>query len=281
MTKHAWYPVGECDDACVRGPRRRAARTRQLLRIGRVLAVLVVLALAAPVVWRIAPQRRHRFSRWAARRVLAALGVAVVVNDRRLIDTDPRVPIGGLIVANHVSFLDILAIATLTPARFVAKSDVLDMPGFGRLARRIGVIGVERGSLRRLPGTVERVADALRDGAAVAVFPEGTTWCGAAWGRFRPAFIGAAHAAGAPIMPMTVSFTEDDGYHCSAPAFIGDDSPVDTLRRILAVRSLTVTVTAHRVQLPTPDRRADARAAQAVVFGETAGAARTPAALVG
>ncbi len=272
--RHAWYPVAECGAECVRPPRRRAGRSRAALRVARLVAVVAMLAATAPVVWRIAPARRHRFTRWASRRVLGALGVAIVVRDRRLIDADPRVRIGGLVVANHVSFLDILAIATITPARFVAKSEVLEMPGFGRLARRVGVIGIARASLRQLPGTVERVAQALRDGAAVAVFPEGTTWCGASAGTFAPALFTAAHAAGSPIMPMTVEFTEAGGHHCPAAAFIGDDTPLDTLRRVVMVRSLTVTVTAHPVQLPTPDRRADARAAQRAVSGYGAGSIR-------
>ncbi|MFT3900545.1 MAG: lysophospholipid acyltransferase family protein [Gordonia sp. (in: high G+C Gram-positive bacteria)] len=267
MDRHAWYPTGECGGGCIHPPRGRAGAIRQAVRVARLLSVVLVLALVAPVAWRVAPRRRHRLASWSSRRVLRALGATVVVDDRRLVDADPRVPVGGLIVANHVSFLDILAIATITPARFVAKAEVLAMPGIGVLARRVGVIGIRRESLRQLPATVDRVADALRAGGAVAVFPEGTTWCGAAAGRFRPAFFRAAHAAGSPIMPMTVAFREDDGHHCSAGAFIGDDGPLDTLRRILAVRDLVITVTAHPVQLPTPDRRADARAAEAAVWG--------------
>lgn len=275
MALHAWFPLGECGADCVRPPRSRAGGLRAAVRVTRLLLVVSMLGVAAPVVWRVAPDRRHRFARWSSRRVLVALGIALVVNDRRLIDADPRVPIGGLVVANHVSFLDTLAISAITPARFVAKSEVLEMPGFGLLARRLGVIGVVRSSLRELPGTVERVAQALRDGGAVAVFPEGTTWCGAAAGWFRPAFFAAAHAAGAPIMPMTVEYHEDDGRHCSAAAFIGEDSPLDTLRRVLAVRAMTITVTAHRVELPTPDRRADARLAQAAVLGYGGGSPRS------
>ncbi|QKT07811.1 1-acyl-sn-glycerol-3-phosphate acyltransferase [Gordonia sp. X0973] len=265
--RHAWFPVSGCTSGCAHPPRRRAGRTRVAWRITRLLVVLCGLALLAPVAWRIAPARRHRLARWSSRRVLAALGITVKVNDRRLIDADPRVPIGGLVVANHVSFLDILAIAAVTPSRFVAKSEVLTMPGMRWLARRVGVIGIDRASLRELPGTVERVADVLRGGHAVAVFPEGTTWCGAASGTFRPAFFRAAHDAGSPIMPMTVALTEEDGHPCPAAAFIGDDEPVDTLRRILAVGSLTITVTAHPAMLPTADRRADAMRAQARVFG--------------
>lgn len=265
MAPHAWFPVSECGAECVHPPRTRAGWPRAWMRVVRVIGLIGLLGTAAPFLWFGGPERRYRFARSASRRVLGALGVTLVVNDRRMIDHDPRVRIGGLVVANHISFLDIVAIAAIAPSRFVAKSEVLDMAGIGLLARRLGVIGVVRASLRALPGTVDRVAEALRQGAAVTVFPEGTTWCGAASGPFRPAFFAAAHAAGAPIMPITLEYHEDDGYHCSASAFIGDDSPLTTLRRVLAVRSMTITVTAHPVELPTPDRRADARTAQDVI----------------
>ncbi|GED98369.1 lysophospholipid acyltransferase family protein [Gordonia crocea] len=269
MKAHAWYPVGECGADCLAPARTRAGRSRMVLRVIRLAMLLVVLGALAPLVRLTGPDRQHRFIRWSSRRVLGALGITLVVKDRRMIDDD-GVRIGGLVVANHVSFLDIPAIAAVTPARFVAKSEVLDMPGVGALARSLGVIGVVRSSLRALPGTVGRVAGVLRGGGAVVVFPEGTTWCGAASGRFRPAFFSAAHQAGAPIMPMTVEYHEDDGHHCSAAAFIADDTPLSTLRRVLAVRAMTVTVTAHPIALPTPDRRADATRAQRAVLGTRA-----------
>jgi 1-acyl-sn-glycerol-3-phosphate acyltransferase len=195
--------------------------------------------------------------------------VTLVVDDRRLVDDGGSVVINGLIVANHVSFLDVLAIAAIAPARFVAKSEVLAAPAFGAVADRLGVIGIVRESLRELPGTVERVAAALRDGSAVAVFPEGTTWCGGASGRFAPALFTAARVADVSITPMTVAYVEDGMHHCPAAAYIGDDSGLDTLRRVLAVRSMTVAVTVHPVVAPTGDRRADARTAQAVVLSGT------------
>lgn len=267
--RHAWYPVGECGPQCIGPARTGAGRARMAARGVRLLVVVLMLACAAPIVWRFAPRHRGRLARRSSRSVLAALGVTLVVDDRRLVADGEPAAVNGLIVANHVSFLDVLAIAAVAPARFVAKSEVLAAPALGVLANRLGVIGIVRESLRELPATVDRVAAALREGGAVAVFPEGTTWCGGASGRFAPALFSAAGVAGAPITPMTVEYAEDDGHACPGAAYIGDDSGLDTLRRILAVRSMTVAVTVHPVVVPTRDRRADARTAQAVVLGGT------------
>ncbi|WP_290719031.1 lysophospholipid acyltransferase family protein [Gordonia sp. UBA7599] len=265
--QHAWYPVASCGPQCIGPARTAAGQVRMALRGARLLVLVLMLACAAPIVWRFAPRYRGRLARRSSRSVLAALGVTLLVDDRRLVDGSEPEAINGLIVANHVSFLDVLAIAAIAPARFVAKSEVLAAPALGAVADRLGVIGIVRESLRELPGTIERVAAALRHGSAVAVFPEGTTWCGGASGRFAPALFTAARAADVSITPMTVEYVEDGMHHCPAAAYIGDDSGLDTLRRVLAVRSMTVTVTVHPVVAPTRDRRADARTAQAVVLG--------------
>ncbi len=67
------------------------------------------------------------------------------------------------------------------------------------------VIPIERASLRRLPDVVETVASRLRAGHTVVAFPEGTTWCGLAYGQFRPAMFQAAVDAGRPVQPLRLT----------------------------------------------------------------------------
>ena len=108
--------------------------------------------------------------------------------------------------------------------------------------------------MRALPATVHRAVTELQADNSVAVFPEGTTWCGRARGDFRPAFFQAAIDAGVPVIPLHVEFTVS-GTVTTAAGFIGDDSPADTLRRVLRTRGLAVRIRVHESQLPRSDRR--------------------------
>ncbi|MDL9935616.1 lysophospholipid acyltransferase family protein [Gordonia sp. ABSL1-1] len=218
-----------------------------MIRLVLTLSLVAVGLLAVVGLPRLV---RRRFLRGAARFVLAAVGVAVAVEDRRPFAGNAR----GLIVANHVSFLDVLAIAAVAPAHFVAKAEVAAMPGIGAVARRFGVISVDRASLRRLPQSLDAAVAALHRDRCVAVFPEGTTRCGRSTGEFRPAFFQAAIDAGVPVLPMRVDFRVS-GVRVSGPAFIGEDTIGETMTRILRMRRLTVVVRRHEVLLPDVDRR--------------------------
>ncbi|HEU4426293.1 MAG TPA: 1-acyl-sn-glycerol-3-phosphate acyltransferase, partial [Pilimelia sp.] len=119
-----------------------------------------------------------------------------------------------------------------------------------------------------LPATVRQVADALRAGYVVAAFPEGTTWCGASTGRFRPALFQAAVDAGVPIVPVSLGYWSS-GRRTAVPAFVGDDTLWRSVRRVLAVRGLEVRATAGSALHPVPlaDRRVLARIAELAVRG--------------
>jgi 1-acyl-sn-glycerol-3-phosphate acyltransferase len=113
---------------------------------------------------------------------------------------------------------------------------------------------------------VARIADVLRAGGAVAVFPEGSTWCGRAQGTFRRAVFQSALDAGVPVQPVRLRYRIAGGSPSTAPAFIGDDSLLASVWRVATTRGLTAEV---EVCAPIPpgthtDRRSLARAAQPV-----------------
>ncbi|MFF4096736.1 lysophospholipid acyltransferase family protein [Streptomyces sp. NPDC001834] len=87
-----------------------------------------------------------------------------------------------------------------------AKREMGDWPLLGPLAAAGGTLFVDRDRLRALPGTVHEIAAALRGGARVVAYPEGTTWCGRGGGRFGPAVFQAAIDAHAEIRPVRVSY---------------------------------------------------------------------------
>lgn len=270
MSAELWRPTSGCGPNCLPVPGQVPAVpvSRQAARLLGVLGMLLVgagLAGLLPVLP--AASRATALRRWA-RATAGALGVRLEVRGR-----PPRRR--ALLVANHVSWLDVLAVLTVAPARLLAKREVRAWPLVGVLARAGGALFVDRARPRELPATVARIAGALRAGDPVAVFPEGTTWCGSAAvgdcrpGRgFRPAVFQAAIDAGVPVVPLRI------GYRCAATgeattaaAFLGDDTLWRSVRRVLAARDLVVTVRVAAALHPAADadRRVLARAAESAV----------------
>lgn len=221
-----WRPRSTCGADCL--PGRGASGANRFLAAGRAAATLAVLLFAAVVV----PLAGRRAGRLTARLVLRALGVRYRASGalpaRR-----------ALVVANHVSWLDVLVLLAIGPVRLLAKREVAGWPLVGGLARRLGTVFVDRTKPRSLTTTVADVAVHLGAGAVVAVFPEGTTWCGRSGGAFRPALFQAAVDAGVPVVPVTLAFNS------TAAAFVGDETLLDSVRRVLAAPGLVVRVEVH------------------------------------
>ncbi|MYW46617.1 lysophospholipid acyltransferase family protein, partial [Streptomyces sp. SID161] len=257
-----WLPTAPCTpDACVEPGRAAAAVPRAVLRLAVVTALVLAGVVLSPLGWG-SPRSRGRIPaewirRWC-RLIVRAVGVRVRV-------TGAAVPAGGvLLVANHVSWLDIPLLAAVRPGRMLAKAEIRQWPVAGALAARGGALFIERDRLRALPGTVGRIAGALREGAAVTAFPEGSTWCGRAHGRFRRAVFQAALDAGVPVQPVSLRYRLLDGAPGTAAAFVGEDSLPASLWRVARTRGLVAEVEVRPVIPPGthPDRRSLARAAQ-------------------
>ncbi|MFI6284148.1 lysophospholipid acyltransferase family protein [Streptomyces sp. NPDC051018] len=222
----------------------------------------VLLAPGAALVAAVAGKRagtrlRHRAAvRWT-RAVLRAFGVDVRITGR------PGAP-GTLVVANHISWLDIPLIAAVLPGRMLAKAEIAGWPVLGPLASGGGTVYLERDRLRALPGTVRTMATALAGGARIIAFPEGCTWCGRRQGRFRHAVFQAALDAGAAVQPVRITYRPT-----AAAAFVGDDTLPASLWRVARTGGLTAEIRLLPV-IPAgshPDRRSLARAAERAVRG--------------
>ncbi|MGW5610612.1 lysophospholipid acyltransferase family protein [Streptomyces sp. NPDC003753] len=255
-------PSAPCSpQSCVEAVASAAAVPRAVLRFAAVLTLMVAGLALFPVVRRIPVAPRERAVRTWCRTVVRATGVRVRI-------TGAAPPYGGLlVVANHVSWLDIPLLAAVRPGRMLAKSDIRQWPVAGALTALSGALFIDRNRLRALPDTVARIADGLRGGSAVVVFPEGSTWCGRAQGRFRRAAFQAALDAGAPVQPVRLHYRYDSGPASTAPAFVGSDSLLTSVWRVLTARDLVAEVRVMPVLAPggAPDRRALALAAQRAV----------------
>ncbi|MGW1674279.1 lysophospholipid acyltransferase family protein [Streptomyces sp. NPDC002324] len=264
-----WLPSAPCSPrACVEAAGPAVTVPRAAARFAAVVALVAAGVLVSAVGLRLPADVVRRWCRWVVR----ASGVRV-----RIAGTAP--PTGGLLlVANHVSWLDIPLLGAVRPARMLAKADIRTWPVAGALVARSGVLFIERDRIRALPETVARIADTLRGGAAVVAFPEGSTWCGRAQGRFRRAVFQAALDAGVPVQPVRVRYRFTGGGASTAPAYVGDDSLLASVWRVVSARDVVAEVDVRPVIAPAGplDRRALAQAAQMAVIDVAAMVEHTP-----
>ncbi|QKV75600.1 1-acyl-sn-glycerol-3-phosphate acyltransferase [Amycolatopsis sp. Hca4] len=236
---HAWMPASPCGDGCLTADDPVVGLPRRVLRFAAAISVVVAALVSAPLLL-VAPGR-DRLLRLIFRGVLRAFGVRLDIRGGADFLTAPAGR-GALVVNNHISWLDIVAINALRPMRALAKKEIADWPVLGGLVRRGGSIFLDRERLTTLPATMASLADALRTGSLVSVTPEGTTWCGLASGRFTTATFQAAIDGGVPVRPIALRYRLADGRETSRPAFIGPESLIASLRRVAALRGLVLEI---------------------------------------
>ena len=240
------------------GRRPEVHRARAVWRIGlSVLHALhgaLICALVFP--WLTPPQRMQRVGWWSAR-MLRLLGIALHA------EGTPR-PGPVLLVANHVSWLDILAINAVQPVRFVSKADVRHWPVLGWMVACGGTLFIERERRRDAMRVVHQVADALEAGETLAVFPEGTTSEGHGLLPFHANLLQAAVVTGTPVQAVALRYA--DARHAVSPAaaYVGDTSLARSLWWIARAERLRVRVVLLPAESPRQvDRRALAGRLQA------------------
>lgn len=244
-----------------------AARVVRAAALGAHLGVVWLAAVT--LVPRLAAAARAAWLAAFARQTLAILGVHVV---RRGVDGPALGAV--LVVANHVSWLDVYALQAGQGGRSVAKREVRDWPIAGVVVRAFGTFFIVRGSRRDAARVKDAVAAALRAGERVIVFPEGTTSDGAGVGRFHPALFQAAIDAGVPVQPVSVRYLAPNGRRDPAAAFVGDMSIVASLRQVLQRRRLVAELTWGPLEHPAGrTRRALAAATHRFIATAVAGSA--------
>ena len=195
-------------------------------------------------------EARRRRVGWWSRRMLTVMGI-------RLETVGALQPAPVLLLANHVSWLDILAIDAWRPVRFVSKADVRKWPLLGFMVACGGTLFIERERKRDALRVVHQMADALRAGASVAVFPEGTTGAGPLLLPFHANLLQAAIAAEAPVQPVALRYTEPGFDYSPAVSWLGATTLVHSVWAIACARGVQVRVTALPARASAhADRRA-------------------------
>ncbi|RJQ71894.1 1-acyl-sn-glycerol-3-phosphate acyltransferase [Pseudonocardiaceae bacterium YIM PH 21723] len=249
---HPWMPFSPCGTGCL-PPRNSVPAVSWPRAMTRRVVALVVLLQAVGLVLLIPllgkGRVRMRVERSWHSAMLRALGIRLDT-DHDAVKRAVRGQAGeggALVAVNHISWLDILAVNAVQPVRMLAKKDIEEWPVIGPMAAAAGTLFVDREHLSKLPETVATMAGAMREGALVGVFPEGTTWCGLASGKYRPAPFQAAIDAGARVVPVVVRYRFADGQVTTNPAFVGDATLWQSVSRVISMRGLVIEVEA----LPT------------------------------
>jgi len=206
---------------------------------------------------------RHEHIRWWSAGLLRVMGLTLQVSG-----VAPR-PGSTLIVANHISWLDIAAIHAAVPhARFVSKADVLRWPLLGRLIRDAGTLFIERERKRDALRVVHAMADALKAGDTVAIFPEGTTGSGPEPLPFHANLLQAAVATGTPVQPVVLRFAGDQAPYSDAVVYVGDTTLVQSMWRVASAQGLCAHVQLlSPIATPHADRRALAEHLRELIRG--------------
>lgn len=195
--------------------------------------------------------RHARVGAWSAK-LLRLMGVTLHV-----VGVSPRAG-AKLVVANHVSWLDVAAIhAVMSNARFVSKADVRHWPLVGRLVAGAGTLFIERESKRDALRVVHQMAAALKAGDTVAVFPEGTTGEGHTLLPFHANLLQAAIATATPLQPVLLRWFDVEHRVSPVVEFVGDTTLAQSLWRIVCAQGLSVEV---RVLPPLQSAHAERRA---------------------
>jgi 1-acyl-sn-glycerol-3-phosphate acyltransferase len=246
----------------------------RLVRSVRV-TLHIVGGLATTVLvfpWLRQSGRQRLIRRWSLQ-FLRMLKVEARVHWRH----EGAMPDNVLIVANHVSWLDIFVLSSLQPARFIAKADLRRLPVVGRLIANVGTLFIER-ERRRDTHTVNRhTVEALTRGDVVAVFPEGTTSDGVGLLKFHSSLLQSAVDAKGHVQPIAIRYRTQDDEHCMAPAYVGGLSLFDSFWQVTGEREIRAEL---HVMPPFPagdaHRRELSRAAEEAIRTALASPAHAP-----
>lgn len=186
----------------------------------------------------------------SCRGVLASLSVSVSVSG--------SMPAHGLIVSNHLSYLDILCFSAIAPCIFVSKAEVKKWPVFGRLATNGGTIYVDRKSKADAGRVTKEIEQALRDGIRVVLFPEGTSSAGDGVLPFHAPLLESAIRAGAPITPACIDYEIERGDPRLDVCYWGDMTFATHFLGLLGKGRVHATVLLGRKRVNLDDRKSAA-----------------------
>ena len=180
----------------------------------------------------------HRWCRFACR----VLGIRLT--------TRGSMPVSGLLVCNHLSYLDIIVLSSIRPCVFVAKRDVAAWPLFGWLARAAGTIFVDRRRRVAAGVVVDLMREAITAGSLVVLFPEGTSSDGSGVLPFKPALLEPALQLGCPITAGAIDYSLPRGSAADEVCYWRDMTLVPHLLNLFTKARIESTLSLTRFKPP-------------------------------
>ena len=252
----------------------------RILRNGfALLAIILFFSLSNLTLWAVTRdpvrQRRRiqRSTQFWIRTTLKALNISFSVSGADNLRTDRNY----FIIANHISYADVLILYALRPLTGITTVEVEGGGLDGFLAKMGGSFFIERRSVKHLRGELTKVTDILRAGFDVLIFPEGTTTDGrSALKPFKTAFFAAAAEAPVPILPIAIRYETvngrpaQEGTLLESVAYFGDITFMAHAKKFLALTGITAAVTI----LPPVEATAHHRDELGVLLRERIQAAR-------
>jgi len=229
----------------------------------RAVALAVVLSAAVVRYWIIrvrGPLELERRALWlqgTCIRVLRSIGIGYEV--------EGEVPQRGLVVANHLSYLDIVILSAAMPCFFVAKSEIDGWPYFGRAARAGGTLFIDRGRRASAEQVTAEISQRLRLRVPVVFFPEGTSTDGTML-KFHSSLFDPAVRDGALVTAVAIEYVLEDGRPERELCWFGDEALAPHLMRTLSGAGIRA-----RLRFGEPRVYASRRAAADATFAEIAG----------
>lgn len=191
-------------------------------------------------------ERNQWMMKWS-RKISASLDIKVKVHGKP--------PEHGMLVANHLSYLDIIVLGTTTPATFLSKAEVRWWPAIGWLTQFAGTLYVKREKKRDLHALAESFANVWDENALIVMFPEGTSSNGETILPFRSSLMKPACDKQQPVTPAYVSYECEGGSLVEDVYFWGDMAFAPHLIRMLSLQSVQAHITFGETRYPEDQDR--------------------------
>ena len=240
-----------------------AFRKHHALRVLRLTRLAIHLVRGVLTVGTVFPYsgkaKRHKMIRHWSTKLLRILNVSLSVSGNP--------PEGGsLLVANHISWLDIYLINSVCPPRFVAKSEIRKWPAVGWLSEKTGVLFVERERRSDASRVNRAISEAIASGDRVAVFPEGTTSDGLRILSFRAPLLEPALTSNSNLHPIALRYVTSSGAIDTGVAYAGETTFGQSLWAILGQEEVRAEIIfAEAIEAAGQSRKTLAKQAESVI----------------